>query len=262
MIVSREMGELEPLEIPTPLIELFRSTVEGLAAKGGAQNLLSKLHNATRQGMLVYPIYHAFIDVLNNEGDARITFLFEISNFGLAPFSSSACPIWFGQAQDEVDFYCRDADGEPLTFEIVRASATFREIRVFFRRPLEALETMRLKISFQVKGVFVGDCFYCLRPRVLTNTIGLTVLGPENVDFETADITRESPDGFMRNQSPTISLSRDGRRTKLNWDFRSPTSGDLFRTSWSYANGLTDANDASRQSRVVDFRPSKSSKSR
>src|SRR5437867_29282 len=82
--VSRDMRELQSPEIPPSLLSLFRTTVQELVAQGGTQNLLAKLHSAAHHGMLVFPVQHALVDILNKQGDAEITFLFEVSNFGLS----------------------------------------------------------------------------------------------------------------------------------------------------------------------------------
>lgn len=252
--VSREMRGFQPPEIPRALVSLFKSTMEEITAQGGAQNAFGKLYSAVHQGMLVYPVQHAVVDVLNDRGDEEITYHFELSNFGLSPVSSSIYPFWFRQEQGDVPFTCHDETGEQLAVEIVRSSPSFRDVRVNFRRPLEALETLRLTISYRLRGVFLTDCFYCLRPRALTHRIGLTVITPENLCFTNVRISRESAEGFMKDDLPVPQYSREFGRVKLYWDFRSPTSGDLFRTAWSYAE--QPEGDDYRPGRVIPFRRS------
>ena len=190
--------------------------------------------------MLVYPSQYTVIDVLNDRGDEEITHLFEICNFGLTPITHSAHPFWFREEQREIVFECCAYDGEALQYEVVRSSAIFREIRVHFRRPLESLDTLRLKVAYRIGGAFPTDPFYCLRPRSLTNKIGLTVMGAASYCLKSVKVTRESSDGFMKD-GPDLDVSSDGTRRNCTGNCARPGPGTCSarRGPIQWATGAT-----------------------
>ncbi len=204
-----------------------------LEAGTDALHLLPELQKYIANITLVYFGYHVLIDILNPRGDARVTFKFDVSNFGLTPHFHLDSPFWFEHAQENVPFESYDDSGVTQPIEILKSAPNFREIRLHFNPPLKPAERRKFSLSFVVREDFLKTQLYYLRPRVLVTHLSFTVSASHS-GFKNSYVMHESADGYLKDTAPQVVLSQNGERRQARWEVKSPQPGDLYRTFWSY----------------------------
>ncbi len=230
---SDELRFLEIEKCHPALHSLFNSAFGKIANGNDAESLMRRLHHSGAEGLLVYLKYKVELDVLNLNGDIRVSYLLEVSNFSMKPVSFVEYPFWFERPQKTFGFVCSDENLSDLPFEIIEGTPNFQKVRIHFPKEIGPLACRSFSISYLQEGNPLSDNFYFyLRPRSITSLLGFSVLAPVGTEFSEQRVMRESPDAFLRDDPPTISVSTNGVRWTLSWEHHRPRQGEMFRSYW------------------------------
>lgn len=228
--VANNMRLFLERELPRGLLDLYkqlRTSDRGLSSRP------KDAQPARSLNLLAHLSQHTEIALINREGDARVTFRFEVVNLGLSECTSRVHQFWFEHPQSEIAFTIM-AEGFPLASTITKSSPNFREVSFELPVALQPMETLQYEVSFRVEKEFSKHQYYSLCPRTVTDRLSFTVLAAPNFRLADAYVAHETSDGYLRDDSPSISVGNDRGRSAFSWELSDILSGDLFRTFWTH----------------------------
>jgi hypothetical protein len=231
--LAADMRKFLEYEMPRSLLDLFHVIRKDGPVAEQFSGTLTALGRVSKRGLAAHLSQHTEVALLNELGDARITFRFEVANLGLVPYAERVHQFWFDRPQTEVEFSCTDQYDSKIAVDVRAATPNFREVVLNLHRPLRPLETLRYEITFKVTGEFFGAEFYSLCPRTITDLLGFSVLGIPGYSLRNSCVTHESTDGIPKDNPPPFIVSSEGRGERLSWEARFPRPGEFFRTFWS-----------------------------
>jgi hypothetical protein len=216
------------------LLALFESRSEGETPYAKVAKLISLIEKVQTHGTIVQRSHDVVVELLNDRGDAKVCFSYDIANFGQQTLLSRAHRFWFTTSHSGIEFSAYSDKGITLKLEKLETSAHSSEVKIELPTPLEPTDTFKYHVQFFVREGFLPSDFYDIGTRSITNRISFTLISPPGSRFDTKKVTQESADGFTSDTPPLVSLSLEDDREKLFWQHRKPKPGDQFRTSWSF----------------------------
>jgi hypothetical protein len=230
--LALEMRQFLDYEMPRTLLNAFHLLRQDDHATDDFRRMLARIGKIEVRGLAAHLSQETEIAILNDTGDARINFCFEVANLGLVAQSERVHQFWFEQPQGTIEFKCADLQGTEIAAHVRAASPCFREIVLLLPRPLRPLESLQYEITFEVEREFGGHQNYSLCPRTITDLVSLSVLSAPRNDLAEVHVVHESVDGYLHDDPPLVTISREGPCTRLAWEARFPRPGDFLRTSW------------------------------
>ncbi len=230
-----------PQEKPDPfqsgLLALFgkKNATPTETTSENASQLLSLLCKVNPNGAIVQLLQNVHVDLLNSQGDAKVHYHYDIANYGFRNIDSRIHKLWFSKPQSDLNIFVHTKFNRPLDFEILEITSHFVEIKVILPQVLEPSDRTTYDIKFSLKGEFNETTYFEMTTRTVTSRMSLTVISPEDFRFSKKCLVLESSDGFTDENPTLISMSIEGNREKLYWQFRKPKAGDHFKTTWSIA---------------------------
>ncbi len=221
-------------EIPPSLLNVARLALNDPSRKSKISNLLSSLSEGVNSDLWLHLRQHTEVRIKNRDGDGRVKFSFEAVNVSLGPVSGRTHRFWFERPQPSMKFRCTDDRNVELGVEMVKSSPHFYELRVEFPHAIAPLEKFNYELCFETQKAFRDHRFYFVAARTITNRLGMSVVGHENLRFDEAFVANESFDGFLKDNAPHVSVSQTDSVQTLHWEVLHPTPGDIFKTFWSY----------------------------
>ena len=234
--VTDEMKHTLTAETPSKIIELFSSGLEEVLIKNRVDKLKKQLDGLTKNELAYHISQHTEIDLVNESRDWRISFEFELMNASFVPITKRTHQYWFEQPQAEINFKVEDTSGHPIKFSVVKSSEKYREIVLELPKVLNALERLKYRVSYQVKGIPKQDSFYYLSPRTVTKELSLTIKAFEGYSFTNYIVSVETESGHVKDTAPGLAVTKENGIETLRWSQTSPKPGELFRTFWSDSN--------------------------
>jgi hypothetical protein len=215
------------------LLSLFESRSCGSISMQNIARLITLINKINPNGSLVQISHDVSVDILNIDGDATITFSYDVANYSFRDLDSRAHRFWFSKPQQNVEIRAFANDHTPLNLEYLDVTSSFIELKINFQKPLESAERFSYYLVFDLKNEFSDTCFYDIGTRTITSNISFSLLAPSRHYFASNKLTLDSSDGFTKENPTFISFSVEEGRQKLTWQIRKPRPGDQFRTSWS-----------------------------
>lgn len=248
-IATEEMKHTISAEVSPKILDLFSKKLEEKLIENGVSAVRSKLDDLTKKELAYHLSQHTELTLVNDSRDWKISFEFEVINAAFVPICQRKHQFWFEQPQDEIQFDVRDDQGRPIQFSILKSSEKYREIVLELPEVLNALDRIKYKISYQIKGTPKQDHLYYLSPRTLTKKLSLTIIGYEGFSFSNPRVAVESEGGFHKDDAPEIKLTSENGIETLHWTQISPKPGELYRTLWSSHDSVSTIPQVGKEKR-------------
>ncbi len=233
--MSESINSNDSIDIDNVAMLLAENKTTQRASSKTILSFLTALKKSGNSQTIVQRSQDMTVELLNKSGDASVTLFFDIANFGSKTISSRRHRLWFTTPQEDINLSVTSKFGTPLSFEVVDSSASFRELQVFFQKPIGPADVTSYFITYDLKETFVPRSYFDITARTITSRISFAVIAPPNTIFDLKTVSLETADGFQSDSPPLLTLTCKDNQQKISWQSRNPKLGDQFRTAWKIA---------------------------
>lgn len=182
----------------------------------------------------------SLIDIINERGDANISYSINILNLTGAPVLGRKFHVWYaGPTELPAErIEAISGNGEKLKIDLLNNNSQGFSFYCWFPSPLLPLQTCEVSYSYFSSRRFSPDhtssvFHWALATPLLTNKLSFQLSHRRGKSLKGVRISKERRNGgTLLPASPHLEINDDAEVASVSWRWEEPTWGDVFQTCW------------------------------
>lgn len=183
---------------------------------------------------LVYKKAVIDINILNPDGDAKITFSFQGINCGKDPILGETKSVWFeNESAGTKIIPARKLIGS-CVIHLKRDYGNLKQFFCSFPKAIKPLSSFEYGYEYFVPKMFTNDHYWDQTIPNLTREIIITITHNKQKLFQSAHVSLESNSGITQVPDPDLEHTFLDGVLKLIWKKKFPNIGTKYTVHWDF----------------------------